>query len=89
MSIDNVLEHWNKQCTDFLEGKTIKHVRYMTRSELVKVGSDWIHVPLVIIFTDGSYIFPMRDDEGNDGGSLATSDKNLLTIPTISPSDTE
>jgi len=37
----------------------------------------------VIEFQDGSWIFSMADDEGNDGGAYATSDGNLDTIPVM------
>ena len=45
----------------------------------------WDKRPLVIRFTDGTYIIPMRDDEGNDGGSLYYGDKENGddVIPTI------
>jgi hypothetical protein len=43
----------------------------------------WEQIPLVIFFNDGSYMFPSQDDEGNDGGSLFTSFKDLPTIPVI------
>ena len=45
--------------------------------------SYWYKRPVVIIFTDGEYIIPMADDEGNDGGAMSTSDKELPTIPVI------
>ena len=43
----------------------------------------WDSRPIVIIFDDDSYIFPMADDEGNNGGALATSFTDLSTIPII------
>jgi hypothetical protein len=30
----------------------------------------WHSRPLLIRFTDGSYIIPQSDDEGNDGGAM-------------------
>ena len=77
-------EDWEKEISDFLVGKTIKSARYVTKKEMVYCfGDSSNQVPLVIDFTDGSYIFPMADDEGNDGGALATSDKKLSTIPVM------
>ena len=52
----------------FLTGKTIAIVRYMTEAECTKLM--WDKRPLLIRFTDGSYIRPQSDDEGNDGGAM-------------------
>ena len=56
-----------------LRGKTIQSVRYMTDEEVENFM--WYRKALIIIFTDGSYLIPQRDDEGNDAGSLFLSDK--------------
>lgn len=76
-----LIENWNKRCSDELVGKTIKEVRYMTDEELEMYG--WFKRVLVIFFTDGSYMLPSMDDEGNDGGALFTSFEKLPTIPVI------
>ena len=76
-----LVDQWEKSCASFLVGKTIKSVRYMTEKEVK--NSMWYKAPLIIEFTDGSYIFSMADDEGNDGGAYYTSDKKLPTIPVI------
>jgi hypothetical protein len=55
-------------------GKTIKAVRYMTKKEADEMG--WYKRPIVILFTDGSHMFPSTDDEGNDGGALFGLDEN-------------
>jgi len=81
MSDTNLVKQWEVDINKFLKGKTIKEVRYMTEQETQK--SYWYKRPVVIIFTDGSYIIPMADDEGNDGGAMSTSDKDLPTIPVI------
>jgi hypothetical protein len=39
----------------------------MTRQEADEMG--WYKRPLVIFFTDGSYLMLQQDDEGNDGGA--------------------
>ena len=52
----------------FLTGKTIASVRYMSEAECKKLM--WHSRPLLIRFTDGSYIIPQSDDEGNDGGAM-------------------
>lgn len=73
--------HWNKKVSDFLVGKTIDSVRYMNDKEMNDFM--WYKKPVIIKFTDGSYIIPQRDDEGNDGGALFTSDDTLDVIPVI------
>ena len=52
----------------FLTGKTISAVRYMTQEEADAFM--WDKRPLVIRFTDGSFLIPQKDDEGNDGGAM-------------------
>jgi hypothetical protein len=73
-------DFWNKRAK-ILVGKTIKETRYMTDKEAEEFG--WYKKPLVIVFTDGTYIIPMMDDEGNDGGSLEGSTDELM-FPTLS-----
>jgi hypothetical protein len=73
--------HWNKKVGDFLIGKTIKSVRYMTNEEMEDFM--WYRKPVIIDFTDGSWIIPQSDDEGNNGGALYTSDDRLGVIPAI------
>jgi hypothetical protein len=80
----SVEQHWNKK-GKVLVGKTIKEVRYMTDAEAE--DSMWYHKPLVIFFTDGTYIYPMADDEGNDAGSIFGS-SNELTFPVIRVNET-
>lgn len=75
------IEKWNEKCSNVLVGKTIKEVRYMTDKELEECG--WFKRVLVIFFTDGTYMFPSMDDEGNDGGALFTNFDGLTTIPVI------
>jgi len=77
----DMTNHWNKKVGDFLIGKTIKSVRYMTNEEMEDFM--WYRKPVIIDFTDGSYMIPQSDDEGNNGGALYTSDKKLGVIPAI------
>ena len=77
----NLKEKWGKKASDFLVGKTIAQVRYLTDQE--REGMDFQSSCLCIIFNDNSYIFPMRDDEGNDAGALSTSNRELEVIPVI------
>lgn len=75
------VDRWEKLCIQHLVGKTIKEVRYMTNAEQKNHG--WFCKPLVIFFTDGSFIYPSKDDEGNDAGALFASFKDLQVIPVI------
>ncbi len=70
---------WLKASKDFLEGRTIQFVRYLTEEEAEDMG--WTYRPIVMFLDNGEYCFPMADDEGNEGGALATSDEQLQTIP--------
>ena len=63
----------------FLNGRTAETVRYSTPEE----AGDWYERPIVIIFSDGSFIVPMADDEGNNGGAMYTSDDALSVIPVM------
>jgi hypothetical protein len=76
-----IAEKWNKKVGDFLIGKTIKSVRYMTNEEMEDFM--WYRKPVIIDFTDGSWIIPQSDDEGNNGGALYTSDEKMSIIPAI------
>ena len=75
--------HWNEFAKKQLLGKTIASVRYMTQKEATNMG--WYSRPLAIFFTDGSFIFPSMDDEGNDGGTLfgQTSNGEEITFPVL------
>ena len=75
-------KRWTKICQKHLVGKKIVQVRYLNKKEMDDLG--WNQTPLVMFFNDGRYMFPSQDDEGNDGGSLFTSFKDLPTIPVIS-----
>ena len=81
MSKDKTTDRWEKKISSELVGKTIAKIEYLSPKEGEEMM--WYKLPLVIIFTDGSWIFPMADDEGNDGGSLATSIEGLETIPVM------
>jgi len=72
---------WGVTAGEKLHGRRIDHVRYLTDEEADDMG--WDDKPLVLILDDGNYIFPMRDDEGNGAGALATSWDDLPTIPVI------
>lgn len=72
---EELTKTWNKRA-EVLVGKKIKQARYMTEAEAEEFG--WYSRGIVIFFEDGSHIIPMRDDEGNDAGSVDGSDDKLV-----------
>jgi hypothetical protein len=41
----------------------------------------WDDTAPIVFFTDGSYLIPSADDEGNSGGVFFTSADEIDTIP--------
>jgi hypothetical protein len=76
-----ITKRWEDRCSAKLVGKTIKSVRYQYTCEKQDLG--WTKRSLVIFFSDGSYIFPSSDAEGNGPGSLFTSFEGLEVISII------
>lgn len=75
MKTDKELEKfWNDEANKQLKGKTIARVRYMSQKEVE--DNYWYKRGVVIYFTDGSYCYPMADDEGNDSGVISGRDKD-------------
>ena len=72
---EELTKTWNERAK-VLVGKKIKQARYMTEAEAEEFG--WYSRGIVIFFEDGSHIIPMRDDEGNDAGSVDGSDDKLV-----------
>ena len=73
--------YWTGIASAQLKGRTVEAVRYMTEEEAKEMCID--SRPLAIFFDDGSFVFAMRDDEGNDGGALFTSDDANPVLPVI------
>lgn len=73
--------HWIEDASKLLVGRTIVGVRYMTDKECTDM--DWMQKSIVLILDNGLQIYPSRDDEGNDGGALFTTDEKLDCIPVI------
>lgn len=73
--------YWTGIASAQLKGRTVKAVRYLTEEEAQEMYID--SRPLAIFFDDGSFVFAMRDDEGNDGGALFTSDDANPVLPVI------
>lgn len=72
---------WGDKVAEFLVGKTITAVRYLTEQERDDLG--WYERSVVLVLDDGSMLFPSRDDEGNGAGALFTTLEELPTVPVI------
>lgn len=72
---------WNKAAADLLVGRKIVGARYMNIEEAEAAG--WSQRPVVLFLDNGLQVYPMRDDEGNDGGALATSDDANSVLPVL------
>ena len=72
---------WSKEVGGKLVGRKIVAVRYMTDKE--RKEQWWSKSAVVIRLDDGSALYPMSDDEGNDAGAIATTYEDLPVIPTI------
>ena len=51
-----------------LVGRTIVGVRYLDAGEVGLLGI--LHQPVCLQLDDGTLLWPMADDEGNDAGAL-------------------
>ena len=73
---DEVLPYWNAEAKKRLLGKTITNVRFLSaeEGEPMDIGDGYNHC-MVIQLNDGSIIYPMADDEGNDFGFFDISGK--------------
>ena len=74
---------WVAYAEEHLLGKKVVALRYLTEAERDDFG--WSSRALVIVFDDGSFVFPSRDDEGNDAGSLfgQSGDGPIITFPIL------
>lgn len=79
--------NWEKDVKDLLVGKKIVKVEWMSNKEAEDCG--WYSRPIALLLDSGVWIYPMRDDEGNDGGALATSADNMPVIPVFQVEESE
>ena len=64
-------KYWKERANDLLLNKKIVAVEWMTEDESENIGL--YSRPVCLKLNDGTWIVPMRDDEGNDGGALSIS----------------
>lgn len=67
-----------KQFGSYLNGKTIEKVTWLSDKDMEHMM--WYKRPIVIHFTDGSFLIPQSDDEGNDGGAMYYQDKKQSDV---------
>ena len=73
--------YWNKRISRLLLGKQIIKVEYMSGKMAKALG--WYKRPIQIGLSDGTWLTPQSDDEGNDGGALTTNLKDDPVIPVL------
>lgn len=71
----NVMDVHLKKFNEYLKGKTIKEVTWLNDGDMETLM--WYKRPVMIHFTDGSFVIPQSDDEGNDGGSMYYQSKEV------------
>jgi hypothetical protein len=79
MNDSELTKHWDKVASDLLLGRKITKVRYLTEVESSHMG--WSGRPVAMLLDNGIWVFPSSDDEGNEGGSLFTSDDKVQALP--------
>ena len=73
-------KHWEDKASKLLLGRKIVSVEWMTNQEADEL--DWSSRPVCMMLDDGTWIYPQRDDEGNDGGALfVAASKEHETLP--------
>ena len=77
-----VEQYWTELIAKHLVGRKITKVEYISQDEMDE--NMWYKRPISILLDDEHWITPIMDDEGNDGGAMCTTIKELGTIPVIS-----
>ncbi len=72
--------NWEKKIEKHLLNQKIVKIKYMSEKESGRQG--WSKKPIEITLSNGVLLVPTQDDEGNNGGSIATNITELPTIPT-------
>ena len=76
-----VEQYWTDLNSKNLVGRKITKVEYIPTEEMKE--NMWYKRPISILLDDEHWITPIMDDEGNDGGAMCTTIKELRTIPVI------
>ena len=81
MTKKELKKKWSREISEKIIGRKIVGVRYMTDSEVK--GNLWHNAAVVLTLDNGTGIYPMSDEEGNNAGAIATTDDDLPVIPVI------
>jgi hypothetical protein len=81
--LDEMTKHWTNVATKLLRGRTIVQVRYVTNEEIQ--DTYFAKRGLQIVLDNGTILYPMQDDEGNDFGAVhyQLKDGTDLILPTL------
>tara|TARA_Y100000004_G_C8956028_1_gene430876 strand:- start:4532 stop:4765 length:234 start_codon:yes stop_codon:yes gene_type:complete len=71
-------KEWTKKAEKLLLNRKIVKVEWMGKNEADNIG--WSSKPVCILLDNDMWIFPMADDEGNDGGALAVGPEETLPV---------
>ena len=71
-------KYWVEFAQRQLLGRKITKVEYLSDKEAN--DSIWYSKPVVFQLDNGSWVYPMRDDEGNDGGALVVGEEILPVL---------
>ena len=76
-------QYWNDKAEKLLLGRQIVKVEYLSEEEAEE--GDWYSKPVCFQLDNGTWLMPMRDDEGNDGGALSISNgDDISCLPVMS-----
>jgi hypothetical protein len=81
MTDEQLKKQWSDEVSEKLVGREIIGVRYMTQEEIEDCC--WFNAAVILKLDDGTLLYPQSDDEGNNAGSIATTNKDLPVIPVI------
>ena len=81
VSKTNIIDKTIAHATKHLVGRTIVSVGYMTKEEVEING--WSKSGVIMGLDDGTYIYPLADDEGNNPGALDTTNEKLGLLGTV------
>ena len=71
-------KYWTEFAEKLLLGRKITKVEYLSDNEAKDCG--WDCKPVVFQLDGKDWVYPMRDDEGNDGGALVVGERTLPVL---------
>ena len=83
MNNKELCDNWQKRINKYLVGRTIVKVEYCTE----ELADQLLRLSIVnqykYYWSNGTWLTPTSDDEGNNGGAIHTNIKELPIIPII------